>query len=249
MAKIENALPQPVRLVVGLGRGGGGKSTGLAEAIWRARAAGRNPIIADGDTRSKTLSSLFPGETTRPETDELPDGKAWIGRTLNQMVKERRSCGMDLGAGDPLLKEYGKDLDLVGFCNRRKIEPLALYFLGPEEEDMNHCLSIWRSGAFRPERALLVCNEGVIREGKTVAGAFEKTLASPGFKEMVEGGAVPILMRRLPCMDLVRKPGLGFYAAAAGQGDLDPVEEFMCGQWTDANETARANVGASDWLL
>lgn len=247
MTKTEGA-PRPVVLAVGLGRGGGGKSTGIAEAVWRARAAGRDPIIADGDMRSGTLSGLFPGETVRPETEELPDGKAWIGRVLNRMAKERRSCAMDLGAGDPLLKEYGRDLDLVGFCERRKIEPVALYYLGSEEEDLNHCLSIWKSGAFRPERAMLLCNEGVIREGKTVAGAFEKTLAHPGFKEMVAGGAVPILMRRLPCMDLVRKPGLGFYAAAAGEGSLDPVEEYMVGNWTDALETARANVGASDWL-
>jgi hypothetical protein len=248
MAKSENAVPGPFVLAVGLGRGGGGKSTGLAEMAWRARAGGRDPIIADFDMRSGTLSALFPGEIVRPPTDELPDGKAALSRVLNQMVKERRSCILDLGAGDPLLKEYGRDLDLVGFCARRKIDPVAVYFLGPDEEDLNHCSSIWRSGAFRPDRALLVMNEGVIREGRTVAGAFEKTLADARLKEMVADGAVPILMRRLHCMDLVRKPGLGFYAALEGRGDLDAVEEFMCGQWRDALDTARANVGASHWL-
>jgi hypothetical protein len=250
MAKSDGAAAQPVVLAVGLGRGGGGKSSGLAEIVWRARAAGRDPIVADGDTRSGTLGKLFPGEATKPETEELPDGKAWLGGVLNRMVKERRSCALDLGGGDRLLQEYGRDLRLVEFCARRKIDAVALYWLGPEEEDLNHVLSIWRGGGFRPERAMLLLNEGVVREGKTVAGAFERTLAHPGYKEMVAEGAMTLLVRRLPCMDLVRKPGLGFYAAAAGDGHsaLDPVEEFQVGDWLDALETERAKMGAGDWL-
>lgn len=66
-----------VVLAVGLGRGFGGKSTGLAELVWRARNAGREVIVADGDPRSRTLAGMFEG-AMHPPTEELPDVKAWL---------------------------------------------------------------------------------------------------------------------------------------------------------------------------
>jgi hypothetical protein len=244
----QDTSPAPV-LAVGLGRGFGGRSTGLAELVWRARNQGRSVIVADGDARSKTLAGIFP-DATFPPTEELPDIKAWLNTVLNSMVKEKRSAVLDLGGGDRVLMEYGRDLRLVEFCSRRGIEPLALYFLGPEEEDLKHVLAIWEAGYFRPKRTLLVLNEGVIREGRTVAGAFEKTLAHPGFEKMVQAGAVPILMQRLACMDLVKTNGAGFYAAASGEGDkpLDPVEEFQVQDWIEDLEGKRQKAGAVAWL-
>lgn len=238
-----------VVLAVGLGRGFGGKSTGLAELVWRARNGGREVIVADGDPRSRTLAGIFP-EAMQPPTEELPDVKAWLTGMLNRMVKERRSAVLDLGGGDRVLQEYGRDLRLVEFCARRGIEPLALYFLGPEDEDLRHVLSIWEAGYFRPRRTLLVLNEGVIREGRTVAGAFGRTLDDPGFRRMVEEGAVPLLMQRLACMDVVRRGGLGLYEAAAGDGNtpLDPVEQFMVEDWLADLERRRAEAGAAAWL-
>jgi hypothetical protein len=99
---------------------------------------------------------------------------------LNRMVEERRSVVLDLGGGDRVLQEYGRDLLLVEFCEEYGIEPLALYFLGPEEEDLKHVLPIWEAGYFRPKRTFLVLNEGVIREGRTMAGAFGRALGDPG---------------------------------------------------------------------
>ena len=128
---------------------------------------------------------------------------------------------------------------------------LALYFLGPEDEDLKHVLSIWEAGYFRPKRTFLVLNEGVIREGKTMAGAFEPTLSHPGLAKMVEGGAVPVMMRRLACMDLVRKSGLGFYSAASGEKGatgkpLDPTYAFMVKKWLRDLEGER--VAQAGWL-
>ena len=246
----QGAAPTPVPvLAVGLGRGFGGKSTGLAELVWRARHQGRDVIVADGDVRSRTLAGLFPDEALAPPTGELPDIKAWLTRVLNRMIREKRSAVLDLGGGDRVLQEYGRDLRLVEFCARRGIEPLALYFLGPEKEDLRHVLSIWEAGYFRPARCLLVLNEGVIREGRTVAGAFERTVVDPGFKAMVGAGAVPLLMTRLACMDALRTLGAGFYRTAAGDGiEIDPVEQFMVEDWLADLEAKRARVGASAWL-
>jgi hypothetical protein len=243
--------PAPV-LAVGLGRGFGGKSTGLSELVWRARNQGRDVIVADGDARSKTLASMFP-EATYPRSEELPDVKEWISGVLNRMLEEQRSAVLDLGGGDRVLQEYGRDLLLVEFCEEYGIEPLALYFLGPEDEDLKHVLSIWEAGYFRPKRTFLVLNEGVIREGKTMAGAFEPTLSHPGLAKMVEGGAVPVMMRRLACMDLVRKSGLGFYRAASGEKGatgkpLDPTYAFMVKKWLRDLEGERVAQAGAGWL-
>src|SRR3954452_19342753 len=87
-----------------------------------------------------------------------------------------KSAVVDLGGGEQVLQEYGFDLDIVDLCADAGLEPLALYCLGPDEEDLQHALSIWEGGYFRPQRSLLILNEGAIRTGRTVAGAFEKTL-------------------------------------------------------------------------
>jgi hypothetical protein len=158
---------------------------------------------------------------------------------------------LDLGGGDRVLQEYGRDLLLVEFCAEYGIEPLALYFLGPEEEDLKHVLAIWEAGYFRPKRTFLVLNEGVIREGRTMAGAFGRTLGDPGVAGMIAAGAVPVLMKRLACMDLVRRSGLGFYGAASGAKGatgrpLDPTYAFMVRKWLRDLEGERA--AQAGWL-
>ena len=233
VAKPVVAASAPV-LSVGLGRGFGGKSTLLMELAWRAEAAGRPVIVADGDSRSRTLADLFP-DAVVPPSEELPDVKAWLSSVLNGMVKGKRSAVLDLGGGDRVLLEYGRDLRLVEFCGKRGIEPVAIYVLGPEAEDLRHCVAIWEAGYFNPRRVLLVLNEGVIREGRTVAGAFDATMDDPGFRKMVDAGARSFLLPRLACMDEIRRRGLSLHDAAAGQGadPLDPVESFMAEDWLD----------------
>ena len=137
---------------------------------------------------------------------------------------------------------------MVAFCKKRGIEPLAVYYLGPDAEDMSHVSTIWRQGFFRPERCLLVLNEGIIRNGKSVVGAFERTTKSPEFEEIVKEGAKPILVNRLPVMDQVKATGKGFYAAASGEAQLDPVEEFMVETWVEDLMAKRDRIGVSSWL-
>jgi MinD-like ATPase involved in chromosome partitioning or flagellar assembly len=91
MPNDEVDIPLHPVLAVGLGRGGTGKSTLLAEAVWRAQSQGRDVIVADGDPRSETLSKLF-ANAMRPLSEELPDIKSFLTTLLNRMVKERRSA-------------------------------------------------------------------------------------------------------------------------------------------------------------
>jgi hypothetical protein len=233
-------------LVIGLGRGGSGKSTMLAETVWRALNQGRDVIVADGDPRSRTLSALFPGAMV-PASEELPDIKTFLANLLNRMVKEKRSAVLDLGGGDRALLEFGRDLRLVEFCERRGIDPMALYCLGPDAEDLSHVVTIHEGGYFRPKRALLVMNEGVIRAGQNVAGAFEATMADPRTAQMVKDGAIPILLTRLASMAQVKGAAGGFYTALAS-GLLDPVEDFMLEDWLADYEAKRQKAGVAGWL-
>ncbi len=247
MAKAAEA--ETAKLAIGLGRGSSGKSTLLREMIDRAINQGRPPIVADGDARSKTLSAIFPDAMT-PPTEELPDNKAWLTSVLNRMAREKRSVVLDLGGGDRLLLEYGRDLQIIPFCERRGIEPVAIYVLGPEPEDLSHCLTIWDAGYFRPKRCILVLNEGAIKQGATVSGAFERTMADAGFQRMVAEGAKPFLLNRLAAIDEVKRLGVGFYAAADFSGDvvIDPVEQDMVFAWLADIEAKRAKAGVIGWL-
>ena len=249
-AAVAEPATAPVALAVGLGRGFGGKSTVLSELVWRARNQGRQVIVADGDTRSATLAGLFPGEAMKPPSEELPDVKEWLIQVLIRMVEEQHSAVIDLGGGDRVLQEYGRDLRLVDFCEQYGIEPVAIYVLGPEEEDLRHVLSIYESGFFRTKRTLLVLNEGVIREGRTVCGAFEETLRNPGFERMIADGAVMLFMNRLAAMDKVKKLGVGFYDAADRRKvtNLDPVAQFMVKTWLKDLESNRVAAGVQSWL-
>src|SRR4051794_14670921 len=98
-----------------------------------------------------------------------------------------------------------------------------------------------------PAQPVAVAAEGTIREGRTVVGAFERTMNDPGFVRMVEGGAVPILLHRLAAMDAAKGVRGGFYEAATGDG-LDPVEAFMVEAWLADLETKRQEAGALSWL-
>jgi hypothetical protein len=239
--------PRKPVLAVGLGRGGGGKSTVLAELVWRAKAQGRGVIVADGDTRSRTLSSLF-SDAMYPASEEMPDMKTFLADLLNRMVRENRSAVLDLGGGDRALLELGRELRLVEFCKRRGIEPLAVYCLGPDEEDLSHIHTIFKGGYFSPQRMVLFTNEGVIRAGQHVAGAFERTTNDVRFQEILNAGAKAVLLTRLACMAQVKTLPVGLYTAAAGNAGLEPVQEFMVEDWLADIEAQRREEGVAEWM-
>lgn len=239
-------------LVVGGGRGAAGKSTVLAMLAYRARNNGREVMVADFDPQSRTLRNLFPG-AVKPKSDELPDVKDEFVELLNTVAKGD-SAVVDFGGGDTFMKEMGKDLPWVRYCAKRGIEPLALFVLSPDQENLNHVLSLFDSGHFNPKRMVLLLNEGVIREGKTTRGAFDDIMSSDGYQRMVNAGAVPLLLPRLPCMGVLTKSALtdpsamDFYAAAAGDGVLDFVQQFMVETWLEDFETKVQSLGIADWL-
>lgn len=239
-------------LAVRLGRGRTGGTTLLDFLIQRARNQGREIIVADGDRRNADLAGLHPG-AMQPPTDETGDVKEWITAVLIRMAETGRSVALDLGGGDRVLSEYGKDLALTEFCAEIGAQPLALLCMGPDPSDFEHVLSLVRAGYFAPGRSVLVLNENLVPANRTAAAAFEPIVTRGDFAELVKAGARPIYLPALACMDHLRTRGLGFYAAIAGERGtsdevMDPVRRFMVKKWIARLERELAEVGVMDWL-
>lgn len=244
-------------LAVRMGRGRTGGSTLLDWLVQRARSEGRSVAVGDGDRRNPTLAGLYPpgtpGGASQPPTDETADVKDWITAQLGEMVGQGCSLVLDLGGGDRVLSEYGRDLGLVEFCEATGIEPLALFMSGPEVDDWEHVLTIWRAGYFRPGRALLVFNEHLVAQGRTPTGAFDAIMRRPEMDQMMAEGMRVAFMPRLPCMVEMRRAGLSFLDAVANKPGadgkpLDPVRQFMVAGWHKRMLGELGDAGALDWL-
>jgi hypothetical protein len=244
-------------LVVRLGRGRTGGTTILDVFIQWARAVGRIVVIADGDLRNSTLAGLYPpgmqGGALQPPSDDLVDMKDFFTGSVAKAIKQGASLIVDFGGGDRVMQDYGRELALVEMCETVGMEPLAVYVTGPEADDFEHILSIWRAGVFKPKRSLLILNEHLVPHGRSAAGAFDRITARPELSKMANEGLNVVVMPRLPCMTQVREAGLGFLDAMAGRSGktgepLDPVRQFMVAHWLKRLEAAFSEAGVLEWL-
>ena len=214
-------------------------------------------MVCDGDRRNPTLATFYPpgspNGATQPRSDEVGDVKEWVTNSIGDAVRTGSSLAFDMGAGDMTMREYARDLNLLDFCESVGMQSLGLFFSGPDMDDFEHLVSIWKSGYFRPKRSLLFFNEHLVPQGRTSLGAFDAIMARPDFAEMSEAGMEMIMLSRLPCLDLMRSLGLGFIDAAAGRKGkegkpLDPVRQFMVKQWIAKIEAQFWEVGATEWV-
>jgi hypothetical protein len=250
-------------LVVRRGRGRTGGSTGLDLWIQRARAAGRRVKPLDGDLRSKTLSTLYPALDAKgkpildgagsPASEEMVDMRDWLSTELDTMVANGTSAVLDLGGGDRVVQEYVRELAVNDFCRDNGIQLVEAFFLGTDEEDFKHVLQILDSDELKAEATMFVMNEGVIRQGQTTTGVFDRLMAMPEFHTHIDAGVRPVFMRRLSCMNVVRERGLGFYDAVSGKPDRNgepasPTLKHMIKTWLKTVETDHEAAGTLAWL-
>ena len=251
-------------LWVRLGRGRTGGTTMADLEIQRAHRQGRRAKPLDGDLRSRTLSNLYPGRdgasapildgASAPVSEDLSAMKGWLGSELDLMIEHAVSCALDLGGGDRLLQEYGRELAIGEFCRDFNVGLTAAFNLGPDLEDLYHVLEVLRSKVLLGARVLLLLNEGVIRQGQTTDGVFDPIVAHPEFQALVADGASTILVPRLTCLDQLRERGLGFYEAAEGGLDkhgkkASPTLQHMTKAWLRAMDREHDKQGTQGWRL
>lgn len=246
------------------GRGRTGGSTLADLEIQRGRCQGRRVKPLDGDLRSRTLSHLYPSKddagvsildgASSPASEDLPAMKDWLGSELDLMIEQAVSCSLDLGGGDRLLQEYGRELAIGEFCRDFNVGLTAAFNLGPDLEDLYHVVEVLRSKVLLGARVLLFLNEGVIRQGQTTDGVFEPIVAHPEFQALLAEGASTILVPRLTCLDQLRERGLGFYEAAEGGLDkhgrkASPTVQHMTKAWLKAIDQQHDQLGTQGWRL
>lgn len=234
------------KLVVTLGRGRTGKSTFIRWAAERAFRGGRPTVVADADRTNATLSAFFDG-VSRPELADDDTVKEWLNAALEQQIAERFSMFVDLGGGDLVLKEHAHALSLVEFVGGYGIDPVAVHFLGGSLDDLAYLRDIEETGAFAPERTVLVLNEGILPPGKAPAKAFEPVIGHEVFRAAVKRGAKPVVMPRLGCMAEVDRRRLLFEDAASGrvkpgQEAVGPVNRQVLRLWLRGMDAAFAEV-------
>ena len=256
------STPAPV-LAIRRGRGRLGGSLFLDLLIQRARHAGRRVQPLDGDLRSRTLASLYPAKDAKnqavldgassPASEELPDMKTWMLDHLDDMAVNRVSRVLDLGGGERVIPEFVRDLSLTTYCRDLGITLLSIYMLGPDTEDFRHVIEQVRSNDMAGERTLLVMNEGVIRQGQSVEGAFDPINNDPEMHGLIKGGAATVFLKRLSCMPAVRETGRGFYDIAEGKPDEKgvrprPTMQHMVKAWLGDAEAQHIEAGTAEWL-
>jgi hypothetical protein len=221
--------------------------------VQRAIYGDRPVIIGDGDVANPTLSSFYPGVAVQPKSAEIADVVEWITTMGGTMAEKKQSLVLDIGGGDRILGEHARDINLPEFCASAGGECVAMYVMGPQREDLEHVLSIFRSGHFNTARTIIVLNEALVRTGKNPASAFDWLYEDPGFLEIGDVAKI-LVMRRLPCMELMRAEGLSFYDAANGVPGkktgkpMDVARRFMVQSWINKMELQITELGISDWL-
>ena len=179
--------------------------------------------------------------------------KTWMLDHLDDMAVNRVSRVLDLGGGERVIPEFVRDLSLTTYCRDLGITLLSIYMLGPDVEDFRHVIEQVRSNDMAAERTLLVMNEGVIRQGQSVDGAFVPILTDPEMRILVESGAATVFLKRLSCMPLVRETGRGFYDIAEGKPDGKgvrprPTLQHMVKTWLVDNEAQHIAADTAEWL-
>jgi len=245
------------KFIVRHGRGRTGGSTFLDFLVQHARSQGRSILIGDGDLQNATLSGLYPpgkpGGASQPKTNEIAEIIEWIRSLFLEMTEQQCSMVLDMGGGDRVLHELGKESELVELCEDFGIVPVGLFFMGPERDDLEHVKAIWDAKFFRPKHAYLVMNEHLVPGMRSTTGVFAQYVVEPEVMQLVAEGMETLILPRLPCMQKVRDLELGFFDAAAGKPGktgkpLDPISQHQTKVWIRNIFKAIDEIGASEWL-
>lgn len=242
------------KLTVRFGRGRLGGTTYLDALAQRALRAGRPVILVDADVRNPSLSRLYPpardgdGRPVPGTGARVPDGEgieafdAMMKAVLDELARHPGpvSALLDIGGGqDRTLAEFIRDLNLSRYCRRIGVLPVAVYMVGPDEDDLKHALSVRDAGLFDNDNAVLVMNEALVKRSQSPMAAFAAVRGNGEYQAWVlEGAARPVWMRNLGCLETVRALGLGLAEAAEGKAGaggrrLGPTEAWQVEDWMD----------------
>jgi hypothetical protein len=186
----------------------------------------------------------------RPRGTEIGDVAEWVTEVVSRMAADQVSMALDMGAGDSVLEEHAKQMDLCEFCEASGIAPLAIYSLGPTMDDFNDAMTIYEKGYAQCERTLFVMNESLVENGKGAAGAFNFVMEDARY-QAIEHNVRSVVMPKLACMKAMRDEKLSVYEAAEGERGTSgrPMSlghQFIVKTWINRMEARLSLVAGSE---
>ena len=231
------------KVMVWIGRGKTGKTTGLRWVAEKVLSAGREMLMADMDSTNDTFSQYIDGVARPPDAADPMIALKWLDRLLQHAMQHKVSVLVDLGGGDTVLRRLVAQLpDLVPMLEAAGFAVVAVYAVGPQEEDLSPLATLEGLG-FQPKATTIVLNEGLVEVGDAPAQAFARVFRHSVFRAAAERGAVPVWMPKLLVASQVETRRLHYGDAAAGQvgqgtTPLGPFDRARVANWLrqmDAN--------------
>lgn len=248
------AARRPV-LIIKYCRGRLGGSALLLAIVQRARAAGRDVIVIDGDEASKTVRTYYPAGS--PGAALVPDGadiaafKDLMLEQMTLMAADGKSRVVDVSGGSRDLDDMLAELDLPMFCQDYGIDLLVVAMLGENREDFDHVIKATEAGFVRPGNLLLVFNQGVLGK-KNREAAFLPITDDPRYRALRAAGAREMHMPNLPVMDKMRAARVDVYATAASanmpDGSFQPIWQNMSKRFLTGMEQEFSDAAVAELL-
>ncbi|MFT9089605.1 MAG: hypothetical protein ABF479_01105 [Gluconacetobacter sp.] len=259
-AKVLSTIPkarQP-RLYIASGRGRSGKTFTSKYLLEKARAEGRGVMICDGDVRNGKLHELFASDASpipRPTDTSVAGLTRWFSDSLNVAVAGNRSAYFDLGAGETASGELAQEVDLEAFLKATNYRLTNLLFMGPNDLDADHVISILSERRGIESDTIVFLNEGVPTPGIDAEDFFTRVVDKHGqLVRLKEAGGKFIRIPRLPCAQAVDGKGYSLYSLvvsirnADGSYKINPLEDFMVRSWAEHFERNISEAAAHEWL-
>jgi hypothetical protein len=239
------------KIILWIGRGKTGKTTGIRWLAENALAKGTKLLMADLDTTNDTFSRYIDNVARPPETSDPVLSVKWLDRLLQHSLCRQVSALVDLGGGDTTLRRLVIELpDVVALFEAQGFAVVLFHTVGPQEEDLSPLATLQGLG-FKPTASAVILNEALMDVGETRDGAFGRILRHSVLRKALAEGAVPIFMPRLLAAQPVEIRRLKFHDAAEGKTGradtpLGPFDRARVRKWLDTMDANFARI--SSWL-
>ena len=203
------------------GRGRTGKSTFARVVHAYFLAHGVSAILVDMDRNNSTLASFFP-DARRPSHGDDTTAGAFVENITAEVVERGGNVILDTGGGDRLMADLVEQHEMIDVFRAHQIELNIFHFAAGGLDDFESLKKMVAMG-LKPDRTILVLNEGLAGARQNAKDPFETLLSGKTVATCRKEGALVIRLPSLPLATMVAADALliGFQEAANGEVPKD----------------------------